>query len=126
MNTQTSVTTYFRRSLATGAAAAALFGFATLSLARSDDDLPKVTVNYADLDVSHPAGAAVLYRRIRVAAKEVCSSLDSRVDGGKQLDACIDQAIVDAVNAVNRPALFAVMGAKHETWPVARFDSQSR
>ena len=53
MNTQTPITTHFRRSIATGAAAAALFGFASLSLARSDD-LLKETVNYADLD--DPAG----------------------------------------------------------------------
>ena len=124
MNTQTPAPICFRRSLATGAAAAALFGFATLASARSDDDLVKVTVSYADLDVSHPAGAAVLYRRIHTAAKEICSPLESRIDAGMQLDACIDAAVLDAVKAVNRPALSAVLDAKRRTSPAARLVSQ--
>ena len=120
MNTQTPVTTHVRRSLATGAAAAALFGFATLSLARSDNDVLKVTVHYADLDVSQPAGAAVLYRRIRNAAKEVCAPLNSRIDAGLQLDACVEEAVMNAVKGVNRPALTAVLDAKRRTSPAAR------
>jgi UrcA family protein len=124
MNTQTPATTHLRRSLAAGAAAAALFSFATLSLARSDDDFSKVTVSYADLDLSHPAGAAVLYRRIHTAAKEVCSPLETRIDAGMQFDACVDAAVLDAVKAVNRPALSAVLDAKRRTSPAARLVSQ--
>jgi UrcA family protein len=124
MNTQTPITTHLRRSIATGAAAAALFGFATLSLARSDD-LLKETVNYADLDVSQPAGAVVLYRRIRAAAKQVCSPLESRgIEAAIQLNACIEGAVLDAVNAVNRPALTAVLNAMRPTSPSARLVSQ--
>ncbi len=125
MNTLTPVTaTRLRRSVATGAAAVALFGFAALSLASSDDPL-KVTVSFADLDVSHPAGAVVLYRRIRAAAKRVCSPLESRgIEAAIQLDACIEGAVLDAVNAVNQPALTSVLHAKRPTSPSARLVSQ--
>jgi UrcA family protein len=125
MNTLTPITTtHLRRSVATGAAAVALFGFATLALASGDDPL-KVTVNYADLDVSHPAGAVVLYRRIRAAAKQVCSPLESRgIEAAMQLHACIEGAVLDAVNAVNQPALTSVLDAKRLTSPSARLVSQ--
>ena len=38
----------------------------------ADDALPSKRVSYADLDISKPAGAKVLYGRIVRAANEVC------------------------------------------------------
>jgi len=82
-------------------------------------------VNYADLDASHPAGAVMLYRRIRGTTKQVCSPLESRrMDAAIQLDACIEGAVSDVVSAVNRPALIAVPDAKRPTSPSARLVSQ--
>ena len=124
MNTGTPVTTHFRRSFAAGVAATALLSFATLSLAGSDEEILRVTVRYADLDVSHPTGAAVLYHRIHTAAKEVCAPRESLFDGGIALNACIDQAVLDAVNAVNQQALSAVLEAKRHASPAAGVVSQ--
>jgi hypothetical protein len=57
MNIQTLFTTPFRRSIATGAASAALLGFAALSLAKAT--IPEATVNYPDLDLIRPARYAL-------------------------------------------------------------------
>ena len=71
-----------------------------------DDALPSRRVSYADLDISKPAGAKVLYRRIEAAAHQVCG-----FEGMKGLAAtdrsraCIDQAITAAVTQVNSVAL---------------------
>jgi UrcA family protein len=71
-----------------------------------DDALPSRRVSYADLDISKPAGAKVLYRRIEAAAHQVCG-----IEGMKGLAAtyrsraCIDQAITAAVTQVNSVAL---------------------
>jgi UrcA family protein len=81
----------------------------------------QVTVKYADLNVSHPQGAAVLYGRIRAAAAVVCAPFDR---GGLSVklhrDACVDNAIADAVTAVNEPALLAVYGTKTGKTPPVR------
>ena len=42
------------------------------ALAGSTDDPPTVTVSFADLDLSKPAGAETLYQRIQAAARTVC------------------------------------------------------
>lgn len=93
--------------------AASLFGLSVSSLAAlpaaaESLEAPKVTVKFADLDISHPQGAAVLYARIVAAAHKVCSPLDARGLSGKiRLDACIKNATTDAVIAVDEPALLA-------------------
>jgi UrcA family protein len=126
MNTQTRSTTDFRRSIATATAGVVFSTFAALSIAGSYEPL-EVTVNFADLDVSRPEGAIVLYHRIRSAAEQVCAPMEALGLGAAlQLDACIDKAVANAVNTVNRPALFAVMSAKRKTSPTAPFASQSR
>jgi len=79
----------------------------TLQVANAAADaLPTRRVSYADLDISKPPGAKVLYRRITAAAHEVCT-----FEGVKELAAsyryrdCIDQAIDAAVQQVNSAAL---------------------
>jgi UrcA family protein len=134
MHTQSHTTSHVRRVIATVTVGIALSSLATPSNARSYDPLsviggdpPQVMVRFADLDVSHPSGAAILYHRISSAAKDVCSPIESRgyysVD---RRDACIDAAITNAVNTVNRPALFAEMSAHRATSPTARLVSQGR
>jgi UrcA family protein len=79
-----------------------------LQTARADDP-PTQRVNYADLDISKPAGAKALYSRIVNAAKHVCE-----VNGYKDLAAmhrvqlCTDRAIDNAVRDVDSPALSAL------------------
>jgi|HubBroStandDraft_1064217.scaffolds.fasta_scaffold1264430_1 UrcA family protein len=88
--------------------------FAALPAATGGFEPPTITVKFADLDVSLPQGASVLYNRIRVAAKNVCSPLEQSGSLAAQihLNACVDKAIADAVIKVNAPALIAVYGAK--------------
>jgi UrcA family protein len=134
MHTQSHTTGHVRRFAAALTAGIALSSLATPSNARSYDplsvigaDSPQIMVRFADLDVSHPRGAAILYRRISSAAKEVCSPIESR--GYYSIDrreACIDEAITNAVNTVNQPALFAEMGVDRARSPTARLVSQSR
>jgi UrcA family protein len=112
MNTLTTVSR-FRTAIAT-----ALFGTVASSLAvfpavADSSGLPQTTVKYGDLNIAGPEGAAVLYSRIRRAAKNVCLQFDGdRLDIHGQREACINKAILDAVTKVNAPALSAVYGAK--------------
>jgi UrcA family protein len=65
------------------------------------------TVRFADLDLSQPRGAAVLYARLKEAAQHVCRDLES----GRQLAQmaahadCVRRALGDAITEVNRPVL---------------------
>jgi UrcA family protein len=96
--------------------ATALFGllassFAALPAAADSFEPLQVAVKFADLDVSHPTGAAVLYSRIKAAAAIVCSPLEGiALSAQTRLHACVKRAIVDAVTEVNQPALTAVYG----------------
>jgi UrcA family protein len=80
-----------------------------LQATRADDGPPSQRVNYADLDISKPAGAKALYSRIVNAAKHVCA-----INGYKDLSTthwvqvCTDRAIDNAVRDVDSPALSAL------------------
>ena len=78
--------------------------------ARASSDGPaSQKVSYADLDISKPAGAKVLYGRIKAAARHVCA-----LNGYNDLSAmqwvnqCTDIAIDKAVKDVGSPALSAL------------------
>jgi UrcA family protein len=60
-------------------------------------------VRYSDLDVSTTQGAKTLYSRIRFAAETLCES--AATWGKKQGEACVHQAVNDAVARVNLPLL---------------------
>jgi UrcA family protein len=69
-------------------------------------EAPARTVHYSDLNLSTQAGAAVLYKRIRNAAIEVCGDVDSRrLDEAAAAQACVDRAIATSVRSVNSPKL---------------------
>ena len=75
----------------------------------SDDALPSQKVSYADLDISTPAGAKVLYGRIVTAARHVCALNANRDLGSFQwANRCTDHAIDKAVKDVGSPALSAL------------------
>ena len=75
----------------------------------SDDGLPTQKVSYADLDISKPAGAKVLYGRIVAAARHVCALSGYRDLGSMQwTNQCTDRAIDKAVKDVGSPALSAL------------------
>ena len=69
------------------------------------------TVSFRDLNVSNPEGAAVLYKRIKSAASEVCGTWDS-LSQRPAVMTCIDEAVSRAVAQVNRPMLTSLHQAK--------------
>ena len=89
---------------------ALFFGLAAASaVAGETDDAPSVTVSYADLDLSKPAGAETLYRRIQAAARSVCGPRHSRSLARVQaFRTCYEDAIEDALQQVNESSVFAV------------------
>jgi UrcA family protein len=75
----------------------------------ADDALPSKRVSYADLDISKPAGAKVLYSRIAAAARQVCALSGYKDLGAMQrVNGCVDRAINNAVKEVDSPALSAL------------------
>ena len=74
----------------------------------SQDELESVAVSYAELDLSKPAGAVVLYDRLQRAAEEVCgvddrsSSLYSALTKTDKR-ACYEDALSRAVAQVDAP-----------------------
>ena len=85
------------------AAALALGGVASAGTVR---ELPSVVVKYGDLDLNTVDGVATLHSRLRKAAREVCSELDSRVLGlREQYEICLSDAVTQSVAKVDNPRL---------------------
>jgi UrcA family protein len=91
-----------RRSLA----AVTMAAVCAIANAGSPNQSPQRTVSFADLDITHPAGVAVLYQRIRAAAREVCrASIERDLTSAKLSRSCVQDAIARAVDEVNTPTL---------------------
>ncbi len=103
----------FRSVLATATLGAFACSLAAVCIAAEPTDPPQRTVKFADLNISNPEGAAVLYARIQRAALEVCHSIDERNFNSSAHDACLHDAIADAVAKVNCRALFIVYNANN-------------
>ena len=73
-----------------------------------------ITVRYGDLNLSHPAGAAELYRRIDRAARKVCGDASMRyaLPAVRAVQECERIAVANAVNFVNKAQLTALHNAK--------------
>jgi UrcA family protein len=99
-----------------GLVATAIFGFLSLGLgvvAAADPSDESRTVKFADLNISNPSGAHVLYRRIRAAAQVTCSYYFFATDTDKAR--CVRDATADAVTRIDQPALSAVYNANNKT-----------
>lgn len=76
--------------------------------AEPPDSVSQKTVRFGDLDLTRPAGAQELYGRIRHAARDVCETMSA---GGFAAAIrnriCTEQAIAQAVAAVDSPLLTA-------------------
>jgi len=110
-----------------GLIATAIFGFLGLGLcvvAAADPSAESRTVKFADLDMSNPSSAHVLYRRIRAAAQLVCSYPFFATDAEKAR--CVRDTTADAVTKINQPALSAVYSANNKTSAPSGLVSQSR
>lgn len=75
--------------------------------AAADDEMVARVVRYDDLDVTHDAGAAVLYERIRTAARSVCKRAfhDPALESLVPTSICIKGAMRRAIASVNSSAL---------------------
>ncbi len=62
-----------------------------------------IVVQFADLNLDAPAGAAHLLRRIRNAAERVCANPDRSLEKRMEEKACIKFAIANAVATIDRP-----------------------
>jgi UrcA family protein len=110
-----------------GLIANAMFGFLGLGLcvvAAADPGAESRTVKFADLDMSNPSSAQVLYRRIRAAAQVVCSYHFFLTDTDKAQ--CVRDATADAVTKINQPALSVVYNANNKTSAPSCLVSQTR
>jgi UrcA family protein len=116
----------FRTVIATLILGALACGVAAVNAAE-DSGIPKIVVKYADLNVSAPQGAAVLFQRIRRAGEAVCGSLAGGGLGPKmRMNACVQNAVADAVTKVNQPQLFAIYKANYKTPSPTTLLSQNR
>jgi UrcA family protein len=104
MNT---VTTLNSRIFVAAAVAAVCFAAAPGAYADGTlADVPAIKVSYSDLSLGTQAGAAVLYKRIRHAAEQICGDTDSRrLEEVIAAKACIDRAVSSSVKAVRSPML---------------------
>jgi UrcA family protein len=110
-----------------GLIATAIFGFLGLGLCvvgAADPSDESRTVKFADLNMSNPSSAHVLYRRIRAAAQVVCSYYFFATDTDRAR--CVRDATADAVTRINQPALSTVYNANAKTSVPANLVSQSR
>ena len=110
-----------------GLIATAIFGVLASSfsvVSAADPSAASRAVKFADLNLSNPSDAHVLYRRIRAAAQVVCSHYFFLTDTDKAK--CVRDATADAVTKINQPALTAVYNANNETSVPSGLVSQRR
>jgi UrcA family protein len=107
MNTSTSRTQRLARA---GIAALAVCASPFAYGASAEDGVKSQTVSFADLDLSKPAGAQTLYKRITKAARQVCGPADkySYITPRKAFRECYEEAVAAAVAQVDRPSLTAL------------------
>ena len=119
MTRSNSVSMLHRASerVSAGAAAIALTCLTLLTVdTRANEPqayLPRVTVSYSDVAFGNTAGAARVYRKLKMAARQVCSfdlgtrSLDLQIAARD----CFGEALTDAVRKIDRPTLTALHAA---------------
>ena len=93
------------------ALAALLSGLSPVSNAASiHSGGPKMTVRFADLNLTKPQDVEVLYRRIRLAARLVCTDASDPWDvaRNRRWTRCFNSAMENAIQLVDRPVLTAL------------------
>jgi len=88
-------------------------------------NVPSVVVQFADLDLSRSEGVAVLYQRLRGAARTLCEPLNARdLEMQMNFRTCLQSAISAAVADIDRDALStyyeAQTNGRHQAIPVAQ------
>lgn len=118
--------TIIRHVITAAIASVLASGFAIPAGAAEDSSVRKITVKFADLNVSTPEGAAALYARIRTAALSVCGQQLDQMWTRAATNGCVHKAIADAVTKVNEPALIAVYNENYKPGLPTRLLSQTR
>jgi UrcA family protein len=88
------------------AVAAGLFAATAMAGAADkwSDEVPSVTVRFGDLDLSSPQGRSTLYRRLTLAAQEVCPIAEAPgVVAAMQSKACRSRAVKQAMRTIGGP-----------------------
>ena len=119
MNTTT--TSRLRAAIATVTFSALASSFAAICAAGDSTEKVSEIVQYGDLDVSSPEGAAKLYRRIAKAADNVCGVHDAPTHNlyyRASVRTCVQKAIADAVTKVGQPALLSLYNSKNRQQPL--------
>jgi UrcA family protein len=103
-----------RRILLAGISALALAAAFWIGEAHADAyELRQVKVRFDELDLSKPAGAEALYRRLQSAAAKVCDS-KSFLYKNRRDHTCYQTALTNAVVQVNSPLLSQIHGMQME------------
>jgi UrcA family protein len=76
-------------------------------------EAPQIAVSYQDLDLSRPADAKLLYRRLQEAASTVCEPVSAEeLARHLAFKRCYEAALDHAVVQINAPQLLAVHSAQ--------------
>lgn len=85
----------------------------TIGPALAEPHAVQAKVNYADLDLQSPVGAAALYRRINSAARRVCDAGGSRDLRAQQAARrCRETAVARAVATIGSAQLAALHASR--------------
>ena len=88
------------------------------SVAASAAEPPSITLKYEADDLVTTAGAEALYKRIRVAARQVCSPYSGEdLLRWSRWKRCYRQAVGNAVAAVHQPTLTALHAGRFNIEP---------
>jgi UrcA family protein len=114
MYTNHSIMNFTKRIACVVLAAAPIAMVAGGAQAQESGDAPAhMAVSYADLNLNSDAGIAVLYKRLRHAARQVCGDGDTTsLSRGRDQTNCINNAMSQAVAQVNSPILTSLYEAK--------------
>jgi UrcA family protein len=102
-----NLTRVARTAVLVGCSLAGALGVA--QAATAGNEVPTIVVRYGDLNLATEDGVQTLYRRLSVAAQEVCPLGDPKMlSQYTQNKTCRAEAIARAVHDVNSPKLAAL------------------
>ena len=90
-----------------------LAGVLAAGAASATGDVPAVSVKYSQESLATNGGVYDLYRRITIAAKQVCPDVSIRdLSALHQMEVCRDQAVARAISQIDNPKLAALHASR--------------